>query len=52
MRFRFKFLLKNGKSEFFTFTASTLSAARKAALYYSQSSAFDIDEVIDFEWKA
>lgn len=51
MKYTFKFMLKNGKSELHAFTASSVQSARIAALNFSQSSAFDIGEVIEFEWQ-
>ncbi len=47
MKFRFKFLLADGKSEFLTFTANQFADAKKAAFAYSQL-AYKPFEVMDF----
>lgn len=50
MKFRFQFLLSNGTSEWYAFTASTYNAAFDAAFAYSRL-AFREYEILDFYWK-
>lgn len=47
MKFTFKFLLANGRSEYYTFTASVFKDAHRAACVYSRL-AFRPLEVMDF----
>jgi hypothetical protein len=47
MKYRFKFLLASGKTEYLSFTANQFADARKAASAYSQL-AYKPFEVMDF----
>lgn len=47
MRFTFKFLLSNGKTEYHVFTAAEYRFAREAANFYSKL-AFAKNELLDY----